>query len=81
MHLDYFNNNPNAFKGGNHGYDNRYHDMQALFIAQGPNFQSTGDQVDTFANIHIYNLMSHILGVNPAANNGSFAVVQHLLNQ
>jgi hypothetical protein len=29
---DYFNKNPNAFTGGNHGYDNRLADMQVLFL-------------------------------------------------
>ncbi|RMC12988.1 hypothetical protein DUI87_10517 [Hirundo rustica rustica] len=43
-------------KGGFHGSDNRFPNMQAIFIGFGPGFKF-GTQVDPFENIEVYNLM------------------------
>jgi len=67
---DYFNKNPNAFTGGNHGYDNRLADMQAIFVANGPAFQK-GIQLEDFVNLDVYLLLCHALGLEPASNNGT----------
>ena len=81
----YFNQNPNNFNGGSHGYDNRFcknkiilipcrlPDMQAIFIAQGPAFKN-GIEVQQISSLDIYNLMCKILSVNPAPNNGTLPV-------
>ena len=75
----YFNANPNAFIGGNHGYDNRFPDMQAIFMAKGPQFKDGGVVVEPFENIHLYSLMCHMLGLEPAPNNGSYLEIKYLL--
>ena len=55
---------------GNHGFDNQLLSMGALFIASGPAFKS-GVVVPPFQNIHVYDLMTHVLGLRPAPNDGS----------
>lgn len=72
--------NPQRFNGGSHGYDNRLEKMGALFIAHGPAFKKAV-KVGPFANIHIYNLMAHVLGLYPASNDGDLESVKHLLRQ
>lgn len=59
-----------CFLKGNHGYDNLYASMHALFLAYGPAFKS-GVEVPAFENIELYNLMSDLVGVKPAPNNGT----------
>ncbi|HEX3927817.1 MAG TPA: ectonucleotide pyrophosphatase/phosphodiesterase [Gemmatimonadales bacterium] len=59
-----------APSGGTHGYDNQLLSMGALFVAAGPAFKS-GVTVPPFQNIHIYDLLCHILGLRPAPNDGS----------
>jgi ectonucleotide pyrophosphatase/phosphodiesterase family protein 5 len=75
----YFNANPTAFDGGNHGYDNRMADMQAIFMARGPQFKTGGKMVEPFENIHLYSLMCHILNLEAAPNNGSYLEIEYLL--
>jgi predicted AlkP superfamily pyrophosphatase or phosphodiesterase len=67
---DRLQRNPSRAGGGEHGYDNTLPDMGALFIASGPAFKS-GLVVKPFQNIHVYDLMAHILGLMPAPNDGS----------
>lgn len=64
-------------KGG-HGYDNGLESMRAIFIAHGQAFKK-GKVVGPFENIHIYNIMTQILGLTPAKNDGSFAVARDVL--
>lgn len=63
---------------GAHGYDNRYQSMMATFIAHGEAFKK-GYVAEPFENVHIYNLMCHILNLTPASNDGNFSVVSDLL--
>jgi predicted AlkP superfamily pyrophosphatase or phosphodiesterase len=63
---------------GRHGYDNQLRSMRAIFIAHGQAFKH-GRVVAPFANIHIYNIMTRILGLKPAPNDGSFAVARKVL--
>jgi predicted AlkP superfamily pyrophosphatase or phosphodiesterase len=70
---------PNAAPmGGTHGYDNRLVSMGALFIASGPAFKS-GVVVPPFQNIHVYDLMAHLLGLRPAPNDGSLDSTRAML--
>ena len=62
---------------GNHGYSNQFPDMHPFFFAQGPAFKE-GFVLEPFENVNIYSLMSHLLGIKPAPNNGSLQTVQHL---
>ncbi len=59
-----------APRGGAHGYDNQLPSMGALFVASGPDFKE-GLVTPPFQNIHVYDLLAGLLGVRPAANDGS----------
>ena len=64
--------------GGTHGYDARTKSMQGLFIASGPRLQR-GLIFKPFENIHVYNLMCAVIGIQPSQNDGDFAVVKDML--
>ena len=66
---DFFNNNPNSFKGGAHGYDPKHESMWGIFLAKGPSFK-VNVQIAPFENIDLYELMCKILEVTPAPNDG-----------
>lgn len=55
---------------GAHGYDNRLTSMRATFIARGPAFKR-GVVVAPFLNVDVYNIMTRILRLKPAPNDGS----------
>jgi len=65
-----FEEEPEWYTGGNHGYDNEDRDMAAIFIARGPKFKRS-TVIDPFFNIDVYNLMARILSLAPASNNGT----------
>ena len=64
--------------GGTHGYDARAKSMQGLFIAAGPRLHR-GVIVKPFENIHVYNLMCGVIGIEPAKNDGDPAVIKDML--
>ncbi len=64
--------------GGTHGYDARAKSMQGLFIAAGSRFRR-GLLVKPFENIHVYNLVCAVTGIQPSPNDGDFAVVKDML--
>jgi len=64
--------------GGTHGYDARVSSMQGLFVATGPRIRS-GLTVKPFKNIHLYEFMCAILGLQPAKNDGDPAVTHDML--
>lgn len=66
---------PNA---GGHGFDNASREMGALFLASGPAFRQ-GVTVAPFQNIHVYDLLAHLIGVTPAPNDGSLDSVRSML--
>jgi predicted AlkP superfamily pyrophosphatase or phosphodiesterase len=66
------------FSGGNHGYDPRHQSMHGLFIAAGPQFR-TGVVVPAFDNVHIYELLCRVLGLDPVPNDGDAAVTRGFL--
>lgn len=68
----------NAGSGGAHGYDNADSTMRALFIASGPAFRR-GVVTEPFSNLHVYELVCRILGLTPAANDGSLDSVRAML--
>jgi predicted AlkP superfamily pyrophosphatase or phosphodiesterase len=55
---------------GAHGFDNADSTMRALFVAAGPAFRR-GALVEPFSSVHVYELLCRILGITPAANDGS----------
>ncbi|GLT98666.1 hypothetical protein SLE2022_161610 [Rubroshorea leprosula] len=56
--------------GGAHGYDNAIFSMRTIFIGHGPQF-ARGQKVPSFENVQIYNLVTSILKIQGAPNNGS----------
>ncbi|KAH6761705.1 Alkaline-phosphatase-like family protein [Perilla frutescens var. hirtella] len=56
--------------GGSHGYDNAVFSMRSVFIAHGPQF-GRGRKVPSFENVQIYNLVTSILNIDGAPNNGT----------
>ena len=64
--------------GGTHGYDARELSMRGLFIASGPRIRS-GVRVRAFENIHVYDFMCAVLGLQPAKNDGDPAVTRDML--
>ncbi|NXU63715.1 ENPP3 phosphodiesterase, partial [Horornis vulcanius] len=66
--------------GGNHGYNNEFKSMEAIFLAYGPSFKEK-TEVDAFENIEVYNLMCDLLHIVPAENNGTHGSLNHLLKK
>ncbi len=63
---------------GEHGYDNAAPAMQALFVAHGPDFRM-GLTVAPFANVDVYPLMAHLLGIAALPNDGDYTAVEDML--
>ncbi|CAI8594623.1 unnamed protein product [Vicia faba] len=64
--------------GGAHGYDNAYFSMRTIFIGHGPQF-ARGKKIPSFENVEIYNLITSILNIKGAPNNGSDAFPKSVL--
>lgn len=64
--------------GGSHGYDNAYLSMRTIFFGHGPQF-ARGRKVPSFENIELYHVMTTILGVKGAPNNGTASFPASLL--
>lgn len=64
--------------GGSHGYDNSFFSMRTIFVAHGPQFEK-GRKVPSFENVEIYNVITEILGLKGAANNGSASFPSSIL--
>jgi len=75
---DYLARRGGRMSRGEHGYDNADPLMQALFIAHGPAFR-VGTQVGAFPNVNVYPLMTHLLGIPAAANDGNYNAVKNML--
>src|SRR5262245_7248592 len=58
----------NGLRGG-HGYDNALTSMRAIFIGHGPAFKK-GIVIEPFENVNVYHIMTRILGLMPAPNDG-----------
>ena len=67
-----------GYKGGAHGYDNLSPDMQALFIANGPNIKA-GVKLDPFINVDVYDLEMKLVGLKPHRNDGTLAPFRPVL--
>lgn len=58
---------------GNHGYNNSFSEMRAIFAAHGPNFRKNKVLVP-FQNINVYPLLCKLLNIKCQPNNGTAAV-------
>lgn len=61
---------------GTHGYDNLEPSMRGIFLASGPAFKEVASRIKTkvvkgFHNVEVYNIITKILGLKPAENNGT----------
>ena len=52
--------------------------MQGICIARGPAF-GVGTKVAAFPNVDVYPLMTHLLGLPAAANDGNYDAVKGML--
>jgi len=64
--------------GGEHGYDNELFSMRSIFVGRGPRFER-GKKIPSFVNVEIYNLMTDILDLKGAPNNGSDSFAKSVL--
>lgn len=64
--------------GGTHGYLNTDKQMSALFVAKGAMFKE-GKRKGKIYNVDVYNLMTTILGIPPAPNDGNIRHIKPLL--
>jgi len=67
-----------AYNGGQHGYDPELVSMGAVFVAAGPGI-AEGRRVPPFRSVHVYSLMAELLGLRPAATDGSIDSVRAVL--
>jgi len=74
----YFEDHPETYQGGNHGYDHLNPEMQGIFLASGPGFLS-GSRLPPVSSVHLYQLMCHLLNLTPADNDGDLAVWREIL--
>lgn len=63
---------------GGHGYDNQLPSMRAIFIGHGEAFRK-GSVVEPFENIQVYNIMTRILSLKPAPNDGNYRAANAVL--
>lgn len=63
---------------GAHGYDNADGSMEALFVAHGPAFRA-GAKLLAFPNVDVYDLLTTLLGLPAAPNDGTLAPFKSIL--
>jgi predicted AlkP superfamily pyrophosphatase or phosphodiesterase len=74
----YYDELPERYDGGTHGYDPTTPEMHGIFIAAGPAFRS-GVRVPAFHNVHVYPLIMAAIGLPPAESDGSLEAVPGIL--
>ena len=72
-----FRENPRAYSGGAHGYDNFTPEMEAIFYVAGPSFKQ-GVELPAMANVNLYLIIARLLGIEPAPNDGDSATIAPL---
>jgi len=63
---------------GMHGYDRFAQDMQATFIAAGPNFKK-GVKAKAIENVEVYGIIARALGITPAKTDGNIENVEYFM--
>lgn len=63
---------------GSHGFDPALPSMRATFVAHGPAFRAD-TVLPAFDNVDVYPLLADLLGIAPAANDGSLAPLRPAL--
>lgn len=72
--------NPQGYTGGAHGYDQHFTQMRTIFYAEGPAFKE-GYTAPAFPNVDVYHIISHILDLEPAENDGRLERVLHMFSE
>lgn len=75
--LDYSPEPHPLVKIGAHGYDNFDRDMHMIFYGSGPAFREAYEQ-KSFQNNNIYLILCHLLGIEPAPNDGEWREVRKM---
>ena len=73
-------NNTWTPSGGNHGFDNEYNSMHALFLGMGAAFKDAYYDETVHQNTQLYELMCGILEIDASPNNGTKGAMDHILN-
>lgn len=68
------------YRGATHGYDNYAPEMEAIFYAAGPSFKKNAE-LPTMANVNLYLIISELLHLTPAPNDGDIEVVKKLFKE
>lgn len=76
---EYYDRARDRIGGGAHGYDIDLPSMHGIFLAHGPAFRK-GETVGPFSSVHLYNIMTLLLGLEPSTNDGSVDSLFHLLD-
>ncbi|MDR1937900.1 MAG: ectonucleotide pyrophosphatase/phosphodiesterase [Tannerellaceae bacterium] len=72
-----FRSESNPRLGGAHGYDNFAPEMEAIFYAAGPSFKKNV-KLPAMANVNLYLIISSLLHLQPAPNDGDITTVNQL---
>ena len=64
---------------GGHGYDNAHPLMRAIFIGYGPKFKRRF-VAEPFESVDVYNLMTRILKLKPAKNDGDWSRIRQVID-
>lgn len=75
---EYYDQRPDRFDGGNHGYDPAAKGMHGVFVAAGPDFRR-GVRVPALRNVHVYSLIMAALDLPPAESDGDLDAVPGIL--
>jgi len=67
------------FIGGDHGWDDRAPEMQALFIASGPAFDTAFRMPADFTNVDVYPVLARLLDITVRPSDGDPAVLAGLV--
>ncbi len=69
---------PNYATGGTHGFDNQAKEMHGLLLVHGPDFKK-GEQISEIENVHIYELIAHLLDIDSAGTDGDINAIKSVL--
>jgi len=68
-----------VFTVADHGYDNKLHEMHPFLIATGPAFKKNYTAYHLVQQVDLYEMMCHILGIEPNPNDGDLLRIEDLL--
>ncbi|MDR2388794.1 MAG: ectonucleotide pyrophosphatase/phosphodiesterase [Tannerellaceae bacterium] len=74
-----FRSESNPRLGGAHGYDNFMPEMEAIFYAAGPSFKKQVE-LPPMANVNLYLIITRLLNLQPAPNDGDSSIVEQLFH-